>query len=117
MGQRTLGGDDLSELRRRYRALVETKLPRAAREHGDWPVDEDHCFARIVLDDLFDDVWYDHVSGRPAYEHLSPSQLRDAVGTAERLLDEGRPLVDELNRRSLDRRDAAADASGRRETR
>lgn len=101
MGQRTFGGDDLSELRERYRALVTTELPRAARASGDWPVSEDHCFARIVLDELFDDVWYDHVAGRPAYEHLSASQLRDAVETAERLLDEGRPLVDELNRRSL----------------
>ncbi|QAU11988.1 hypothetical protein EKH57_04040 [Halorubrum sp. BOL3-1] len=101
MGQRTLGGDDLSELRRRYRALVTTELPRAARVRGDWPVSEDHCFARIVLDDVFDGVWYDHVAGRPAYEHLSASQLRDAVETAERLLDEGNPLVDELNRQSL----------------
>ncbi|GAA0534499.1 hypothetical protein ABNG02_08775 [Halorubrum ejinorense] len=106
MGQRTLGGDDLSELRRRYRALVETELPRAARARGDWPVSEDHCFARIVLDDLFDDVWYDHVAGRPAYEHLSASELREAVETAERMLEAGRPLVDELNRRSLDRREA-----------
>ncbi|ELZ61463.1 MULTISPECIES: hypothetical protein [Halorubrum] len=114
MGQRTLGGDDLSELRRRYRALVTTELPRAARDRDGWPVDEDHCFVRIVLDDLFDDVWYEHVPGRPAYEHLSPSQLREAVETAERMLDEGRPLVDELNRRSLDRRDAEDTASGRR---
>ena len=101
MGQRTLGGDDLSELRRRYRALVTTELPQAARARDDWPISEDHCFARIVLDNVFDDVWYDHVAGRPAYEHLSASQLREAVGTAEQLLDEGKPLVDELNQRSL----------------
>jgi len=101
MGQRSLGGDDLSELRRRYRELVTTELPRAARTRGDWPVREDHCFARIVLDDVFDDVWYDHVAGRPAYEHLPASRLREAVGTAERLLDEGKPFVEELNRQSL----------------
>ena len=101
MGQRTLDGTDLSELRRRYRRLVTTELPRAARAGDDWPVREDHCFARIVLDDVFGDVWYDHVSGRPAYEHLSTARLRGAIDTAERLLDEGKPLVDELNRQSL----------------
>jgi len=105
MGQRTLDGSDLTDLRRRYRRLVTTELPRAARTGDDWPVSEDHCFARIVLDDVFDDVWYDHVAGRPAYEHLSASRLREAIDTAERLLDEGKPLVDELNRRSLVRRE------------
>lgn len=105
MGQRTLDGTDLTDLRRRYRRLVTTELPRAARTGDDWPVSQDHCFARIVLDDVFDDVWYDHVAGRPAYEHLSASRLREAIDTAERLLDEGKPLVDELNRRSLARRE------------
>lgn len=104
MGQRALDGTDLSKLRRRYRRLTTEALPRAATERDDWPVDRDHCFARIVLDDVFGDVWYDHVDGRPAYEHLSPAELRAAVETAERLLDEGKPLVDELNRASLRRR-------------
>lgn len=103
MGQRTLDGADLSRLRRRYRRLIQTELPRAARE-GDWPIREDHCFARIVLDDVFGDVWYDHVAGRPAYEHLSASELRTAIAVAERLLDEGRPLVETLNRNSIRRR-------------
>lgn len=102
MGQRTLDGTDLSRLRRRYRHLIDTALPRAARERGDWPVCHDHCFARIVLDDVFGGAWYDHVDGRPAYEQLPPSRLRAAIATAERLLEEGAPLVEELNRNSLD---------------
>ena len=101
MGQRTLDGTDLSRLRRRYQRLIGSELPRAARADGDWPIREDHCFARIVLDYVFDGVWYDHVDGRPAYKHLSASELRRAIAIAERLLDEGRPLVDELDRTSL----------------
>lgn len=104
MGQRTLDGTDLSRLRRRYQRLIGSELPRAARADGDWPIREDHCFARIVLDHVFGGVWYDHVEGRPAYEHLSASELRAAIVVAERLLDEGRPLVDGLNRASLRRR-------------
>ena len=63
MGQRTLDGTDLSELRGRYRRLVTTELPRAARTGDDWPVREDHCFARIVVDDVFSGGWNDHESG------------------------------------------------------
>lgn len=101
MGQHTLGGSDLSELRSRYRRLIEEILPQAAQEREGWPVHRDHCFARIILDDTFDDAWYDHVEGRPAYEHLSPSELREAIETAERLLKEGAPLVRNLNQASL----------------
>lgn len=99
MGQTTLGGRDLSELRARYRAVIDEELPAAA-DPG-WPIRDDHCFARIVLDDLFGGVWYDHVDGRPAYEQLSAAELTEAIATAERLLDEGRPAVVELNEQSL----------------
>jgi len=104
MGQRTLDGTDLSALRREYRRLVDTALPRAAEEGEEWPVCRDHCFARIVLDDVFEGVWYDHVGGRPAYEHLSASELRAAIATAERLLEDGPSLARELNRNSSKRR-------------
>ena len=91
MGQRTLDGDDISELRAAYRRRVTEELPRAARREG-WPISEDHCFARVVLD---------HVDGRPAYEHLSPAELEEAVALADRMLEAGRPAVEALNRDSL----------------
>lgn len=106
MGQRTLGGDDLTALRETYERRVTEELPERARERGDWPIEADHCFARVVLDALFEDVWYDHIDGSPAYEHLSADELRDAIGIADRMLDEGKPTVEALNRRSLRRRDA-----------
>ena len=105
MGQRTLDGDDLSDLRAEYDRLVHERLPAAARNGEGWPVHTNHCFARIVLDDLFEDEWYDHVDGRPAYEHLSAADLRAAIDTAEQLLDAGPSLATELNRNSLRWRD------------
>ena len=100
MGQRTLDGDDISELRAAYVRRVTEELPRAARREG-WPIREDHCFGRVVLDNVFCDAWYDHVDGRPAYEHLSAAELEAAVDLADRMLEAGRPVVEALNRNSL----------------
>lgn len=103
MGQTTLGDDtcDLSELRARYDELVHERLPETAQGGENWPVHLDHCFGRIVLDNLFGDEWYDHVDGRPAYEHLSPDELAGAVEIAERMHEEGPAVVRKLNRNSL----------------
>lgn len=108
MGQRTLTGTDLSALRAEYDRKVHHALPARAREAGDWPIRADHCFARVVLDSVFGDVWYDHVDGRPAYEHLTADELRAAIDVADRMLDGGRPVVAELNANSLRRRDAGS---------
>jgi hypothetical protein len=102
--QRTLDGDDLDALRTEYDRLVNGALPAAAACAGDWPIRHDHCFARVVLDTVFAGVWYDHVDGRPAVDHLSTAELRRAVDTASRMLREGRPTVARLNDRSLRRR-------------
>jgi hypothetical protein len=105
MGQETLGGDDLSALRAEYDRKVNEELPARARGSGDWPIRHDHCFARVVLDNLFGDEWYSHVDGRPAYRHLSRGELQAAIDIADRMLKEGRPAVTELNRNSLGWRD------------
>lgn len=109
MGQQTLDGDDLTDLRESYRRRVFEQLPRRAREAGDWPIEADHCFARVVLDALFEAEWYDHVDGRPAYEHLSAEQLRAAIAIADRLLEAGKPAVETLNDNSLAWRGELAD--------
>jgi hypothetical protein len=105
--QRTLDGTDITGRRERYRTLVDERLPEAARRAGTWPIAEDHCFARVVLDNVFEDEWYEHVDGRPAYEHLSADELAAAIDLAERLLERGAPLVEELNERSLRWREGA----------
>lgn len=101
MGQETLEGTDITRLRRTYRRKVTEALPQAARDAGDWPIRHDHCFGRVVLDNVFEDEWYGHVDGRPAYEALSEDELRQAIALADRMLTAGRPAVVELNEHSL----------------
>ena len=105
MGQETLDGDDLSGLRETYRQKVHEELPTEAQQSTGWPIHLDHCFGRVVLDNLFEDEWYDHVDGRPAYEHLSAQELRTAIDIADRMLENGEPVVTELNENSLRWRD------------
>lgn len=101
MGQETLDGVDLSRLRAEYGRKVNDALPAQARASGDWPIEADHCFARVVLDNLFRDAWYDHVEGRPAYKHLSQDELQTAIELADRMRTEGKPAVADLNENSL----------------
>jgi hypothetical protein len=105
MGQQTLTGADLTARRERYRTLVHERLPAAADRAEDWPIAQDHCFARVVLNNVFEGVWYDHVDGRPAYKHLSGDNLGTAIAIAERMLQSGVALVTELHEQSLRWRD------------
>ena len=101
-GERTDPAVDRAALLARYRELVLSALPRRAREQG-WPVTEDHCFGRIVLDGAVGGRWYDVLDRRrsPAFEQLDDVRLARAVDLAERMLAEGVPLVLELDARSL----------------
>lgn len=101
MGQETLSGDDLTELRAEYDSKVNERLPEKAQSSDGWPIHLDHCFGRVVLDNLFEDEWYSHVDGRPAYEHLSRDELQKAIEIADRMLERGQPVVEELNENSL----------------
>ena len=105
MHQESLTGEDLSALREAYCRKVHDQLPAKAQANDDWPIRDDHCFSRVVLDTVFEDVWYSHVDGRPAYEHLSPAELKTALEVADRMLREGRPVIEELNEQSLQWRD------------
>jgi hypothetical protein len=101
-GERTGAVAGRAALLARYRELVLAELPRRAREQG-WPVTEDHCFGRIVLDGAVGGRWYDVLDRRrsPAFEQLDDGQLARAVELAERMLAEGVPLVLDLDARSL----------------
>lgn len=101
MGQTTLNGSDLSALRATYDELVHERLPETAQNGDEWPIHLDHCFGRVVLDNLFEDEWYGHVDGRPAYEQLSEEELKTAIAIAERILEGGPAVAAELNERSL----------------
>ncbi|MEO0939086.1 MAG: hypothetical protein AAFY38_13110 [Pseudomonadota bacterium] len=73
-------------------------MPDMARGRG-WPVVNDHCFQRIVLDHVAGGVWYDHIA-RPAYRHLTADQAARAARLAEDIIA-GRADLHALNRQSL----------------
>lgn len=84
----------------RYRHLTANVMPSFASSRPTaWPVVNDHCFQRIVLDTVCGGVWYDQIA-RPAYKNMTSLQAADAVALREAILDGSADLV-ALNRQSL----------------
>ncbi|MEO1695348.1 MAG: GCN5-related N-acetyltransferase [Pseudomonadota bacterium] len=90
--------DAIDDLRRRYRTLVHTTLPAAARSRG-WPIHLDHCFARVLLDCACERPWAE-VIARPAWRNAPEAVLTRAIELGEAALS-GDADMAELNRRSL----------------
>ncbi len=65
-----------------------------------WPVRNDHCFQRILLDNACGRCWYEAVPARPAYRHASDAVLTQAVALARAAIA-GETDLHTLNRRSL----------------
>ena len=67
--------------------LTKEVLPSLAKKKSsDWPVHEDHCFQRIILDTICGGVWYEHLD-RPAYKHLTNEQAKLAVELCEDIIN------------------------------
>ena len=77
--------------------IVMPTLARSTKRH--WPVRNDHCFQRIVLDMVCDGVWYDHIA-RPAYRHISEAQAAKAVQLCDQIIA-GETDLSVLNQQSL----------------
>ena len=92
--------EDLQALRGDLLYLANEKFPAVAKT-GDYPVRLNHCFLRIVYDNLLGAQWQTVLpKGRAAYKQLSTEQLARAIEIGERVIDD--PAVcRELNRRSL----------------
>lgn len=90
-----------TDLLQTYFQLTREVLPgRAQRE--DWVVSADHCFQRIILDNVVGDAWRNRLTARiPAYRQLSDEQLTGAVELARRIEQEGDELLRRLNQNSL----------------
>lgn len=86
-------------MRRRWRDLVEVRLPQAARGQPKWPVSLDHCFARILLDNACGRPWRE-TARPPAWANMAVDRLVEALALGEAVLD-GRADLAALNRRSL----------------
>ena len=92
---------DRTGLLARYQQLVKVELPARAAEDG-WVLRADHCFGRVLLDDAVGARWYDVLDRRrTAFRQLDDAQLRRAVELGERLLEEGDPLLREVDAQSL----------------
>ena len=88
-------------LQDRYIELTRVLLPAEARLHN-WRLRDDHCFMRVILDQLFQDCWYGHLDRRlTAYKQLNVGQLQQGIALAEKILREGELTLIELNRQSL----------------
>ena len=97
----SLTPDERDTLLRRYRELVDRELPSQARRDR-WVLKLDHCFGRVLLDAAVGRCWYEVLDRRsPAYRQLDDEQLVRTVALAERLLQEGDPLLRELDAQSL----------------
>ena len=89
-----------ADLVSQYMVLTKEIMPNLARtSHTNWPVRNDHCFQRIVLDAVCGGVWYDHLL-RPAYKNLTHDLAANAVDLCNNIIFGDADLV-VLNRQPL----------------
>ena len=81
--------------------LTRETMPALAQARG-WPVCEDHCFQRILLDNALGRPWRT-VLAPPAYRNASEAQLMAAIVLGEAVVA-GEEDLHRLNRRSLELR-------------
>lgn len=95
----------LEDLREQWNHLYRTQLPGQAKAKDaaqpKWPVQLDHCFARIILDNAVgrDRPW-NQVLKSPAYKHMSREQLDSSIALGKKLAEGEADLV-ALDERSL----------------
>lgn len=94
--------DRLSQLRNRYLELNNKVLPQIAKERG-FPVKYNHCFGRIILDNLFGCCWYEVLNRKQgaAYKQLTEEQLERAIALAEAIIARSNEYIVQLNNNSL----------------
>ena len=96
---------DTKELADRWKYLYAEYLPSLAKAkdpaQSKWPVNLDHCFARIVLDNAVGrDAPWTQVVKSPAVKYMTVGQFESAIGLAEKIANGEADLV-ELDERSL----------------
>ena len=93
---------EIEELRAQYLDLINRELPQQAKERQ-FPVRFDRCFARIVLDNLFNCCWYEKIDRKKgaAYKQLSAEELKKAIALAEEIINSPDSYIQKLNQNSL----------------
>jgi hypothetical protein len=94
--------DNLSQLRNQYLELTNKILPDLAVSRS-FPVRYNHCFQRIILDNLLQCCWYEVLQrGRePAYKQLNAEQLEQAIALAHGIMTHPNSYLEQLNQNSL----------------
>ncbi|KKY15328.1 putative methylated-dna-protein-cysteine methyltransferase [Phaeomoniella chlamydospora] len=99
----------IEELRSQWKTLYTVVLPAKAcakdSSQPNWPVHLDHCFARIILDDVVGEgksPWTD-VLRAPAINNMSEIQLRRCIELGDEILN-GTEDLGQLNEKSLNAR-------------
>jgi hypothetical protein len=102
----------LSELRQQYLEITNHVLPELAASRN-FPVRYNHCFQRIILDNLVGRCWYEVLKRgkEPAYKQLSEEQLEEAIALANQIIDRPDSYLQQLNLNSLTWREKAIDSS------
>ena len=59
----------------------------AAMKKNTWPIHNDHCFMRVILDNVCGCAWYDVIPS-PAYQNLSQEYAIAAAQLAKRIASE-----------------------------
>lgn len=96
-------GETVEELQKKYLHVTGETLPNLSRENN-WVIRQNHCFQRVILDNIFGDVWYNYLDKdgeKPAYQQLDRDELEQALELANKMQRYGSEKVDELNRKSL----------------
>lgn len=94
--------DRLTQLRNQYLELTNQVLPKLAASRR-FPVRYNHCFQRIILDNVLGRCWYEVLDRQqaPAYKQLTEAQLEDAISLANRIIHQPDAYLHRLNQRSL----------------
>jgi O-6-methylguanine DNA methyltransferase len=98
--------ENITTLQKTWKDLFQKRLPAAAKakDYGQpyWPVHVDHCFARIILDEVVGgghEPWIGKLK-TPAYKNMTQKQLEDSIELGEQILCGEANLAD-LDKRSL----------------
>lgn len=85
-----------------YLKLTNEVLPQIAIQNQ-WPIIENHCIQRVILDNITQDCWYLQLpkTNKPAYRQLNSRQLGSAVYLAISMSLNGHSFVQWLNHCSL----------------
>ncbi len=92
----------IEELGKEYLQLTNEVLPNLAKQRK-FPVRFNHCFQRIILDNLFGCCWYDVLdkSQGAAYQQLNATQLEKAISLASSIISQPDEYIQQLNYNSL----------------